>query len=79
MVVKASAASTKVTRARWIGLSPSAIRHRSTVEDSLDQRGDPEGYGQKQHHPPEEDGDPEGMTDIRVARTARVTAYSDGI
>ena len=30
--------------------------HRTTLEHSVEQRGDPEGYGQKQHHPPEEDG-----------------------
>ena len=29
------------------------------LEDSVEQRGDPEGYGQKQHHPPEEDGSAE--------------------
>jgi hypothetical protein len=52
---------------------------RTTVEDSVDQRGGPEGYGQEEHRPPEEHRDPKAMTVIRVAGTARVTAYSGGI
>jgi hypothetical protein len=36
-----------------------ALIERTAVEDSVEQRGDPEGYGQKQHHPPEEDGSAE--------------------
>jgi hypothetical protein len=53
----------QVTRAWRNGLSPSAIRPPTNnttsdhVEDSIEQRGDTEGYRQKQQHPPDEDGD----------------------